>query len=336
MKVITQLIRHFWQRGLLSPAEAQYLLEHGFARPRDLPGHIAPIEVEECEPGFETVDLQFPCALEEAEDGLREKTAGRGPHAAHGKSVTIRQLRTRIRREFENRAEAMRTVLEVAQRIDPCENATEALAVLRRIPRQQFHDQCLAAIRARPESLGRLWQAMNLHPFFGLVARSECTGRVAQSYFALLVIDDPGLLGKYGWIMQYDELQAVTNLRTAHRRLLCLIGWLYRRQPRRLQRAMADGIEPVLFWALVLLYNARRGDSATFDPTREYGPLALPSDRILQQAWTEAAGMDRKALTPFLISCFSKHREKTSQPNDNWAEPLYCPSGWHQPAAAIS
>ena len=44
MKVITQLIKHFWERGALLAAEIEYLVRHGFVRVRDLPGYEPPPE----------------------------------------------------------------------------------------------------------------------------------------------------------------------------------------------------------------------------------------------------------------------------------------------------
>ena len=39
MKVIQQLIGHFWERGALTPEEAHYLVEHGFIRAEELEGY---------------------------------------------------------------------------------------------------------------------------------------------------------------------------------------------------------------------------------------------------------------------------------------------------------
>ena len=42
MRVIEQLVHHFWARGALTRAEALYLVKHGFARESDLPGLTEP------------------------------------------------------------------------------------------------------------------------------------------------------------------------------------------------------------------------------------------------------------------------------------------------------
>ena len=337
MKVITQLIRHFWQNGLLSREETQYLLGHGFVRPHDVPGHEGLDEDESDERPYEPDEVvEFPSALEELEDGLRGKASGRSQRDLKAKAVTSRQLMTRARQQFKRREPALGAILALAQRLEPCESWAEGLVVLRRALRQKFHDECQGLLKSRPHALRDLWRALDLHDFFGLVARNECLGRVAQSYFALLVVEDPALLGKYGWILQHDEMQAISNLRVIHRRFLCMLGSLYRRQPQRLKLAMEGGIDPVLFWALVLLHNARRGASTEIDAAREYGPLTPPAIPIWRQAWTVAAGLDRKSLTPFLISCFSKRSEDNAQDDDHEKQPLFCPKGWHEPAESDS
>ena len=38
MRVIEQLVHHFWARGALTRDQAQFLVNHGFARAADLPG----------------------------------------------------------------------------------------------------------------------------------------------------------------------------------------------------------------------------------------------------------------------------------------------------------
>lgn len=334
MKVVTQLIRHFWQRGYLSPAEAQYLLDHGFARPRDLPGHEPQVEEEDLPYLPETV-VEFPTALEAVEEALRPQGVGRGKRETTGKAITSRQLLARVRREFERREAAMRTAIRLACRFEPCDGWTDSLAILRRAERKRFHSECNTLLRAQPAALGQLWESFDLQPFFGLVKREECLGRVAQSYFALLVLEDPALLGKYGWILQYDEMQLISNLRLIHKRFLALVGALERRHPRRLERALEAGVPPALFWALVLLYNAKRGEKP-FDPSSEYGPVAPPEQRTLDEAWNIAAGVDRTTLTPFLIACFSKQRQRNDKQHDAATEELYCPAGWHVPAAAAS
>ncbi|QJW97309.1 hypothetical protein FTUN_4879 [Frigoriglobus tundricola] len=38
MRVIEQLVHHFWARGALTREQALFLVGHGFAREEDLPG----------------------------------------------------------------------------------------------------------------------------------------------------------------------------------------------------------------------------------------------------------------------------------------------------------
>jgi hypothetical protein len=76
MKVITQLIRHFWQRGALSPQQAEYLLDQGFARLVDLPGFVPPPE----EPVAALIErpIELATPLEEIGEQLEAPPRRRG------------------------------------------------------------------------------------------------------------------------------------------------------------------------------------------------------------------------------------------------------------------
>src|SRR5205085_2258983 len=54
MRVIEQLVQHFWARGALTRDEALYLVGHGFVREADLPGLV------ERPPEPETDEVEVP------------------------------------------------------------------------------------------------------------------------------------------------------------------------------------------------------------------------------------------------------------------------------------
>jgi hypothetical protein len=103
MKVITQLIRHFWQRGALTTSEIDYFVQHGFVRVRDLPGY---------QPG-ETGDSHEALAtrgepsepLETVEEGLVRRSARRrGSGGPKRKVLETAELCQRLQAEFARRA----------------------------------------------------------------------------------------------------------------------------------------------------------------------------------------------------------------------------------------
>ncbi len=108
MKVVAQLVKHFWNRGELSLAEAAYLVEHGFVPMRELSGYDARLKAALA--GREIVD-RVAAELHAAEDArfkaverlearlMRHRVSGkrkrkhrarrRGPPARSGTDVIL-------------------------------------------------------------------------------------------------------------------------------------------------------------------------------------------------------------------------------------------------------
>ena len=103
MKVITQLIRHFWQRGALSYDQAEYLLDQGFARMADLPGfkRRERVVVER------QIEVLHPQPFEIATEEIQTPPRRRGGGGPKGSVPETEDLRPRLpRKQFVRRKRA--------------------------------------------------------------------------------------------------------------------------------------------------------------------------------------------------------------------------------------
>ncbi len=335
MKVITQLIRHFWERGALSADEVEYLLRHGFARKQDVPGFqfsksqtVAPPPPEEYEPP------EPPTELEIVEESLvRRHTVRRTTNEPHPRELKVEELQERVRDEFARRMTDLQSILALGSRIQSVKTWQESVAVLRSIPPERFHTEMCAGLQQGRVLLGDLWQATDAEAFHRLISEDEAHGQAARAFLALLITAQPPQLGKYVWILRLDEAQAVMNLRVVHGRVLASLCRLYRENRLLLTRALSANRDVVQIWSLILLYNAHRdpllGDAPDYGV--EYGPLALPSEQVWRAAWTNALGMDRSLISKFLMACYDESERTEMERDDSCRRALMCPVGWHIP-----
>jgi hypothetical protein len=335
MKVISQLVRHFWQRGVLTPQEIDYLIDHGFVRARDLPGYQPGEEADERSQPWGSQEATKPDAFEEFQERLVRRS-GRGRRAPRGKVLDVTDICARVEEEFARREGALGDLMTLARRMRGAEAAEDwatAAVALRQVPERRFHRDLAAALRDGSVNLRRLWQALDMEPLHHLLSDVEVRGRAAHAYVALLVARDAGALGKYGWILHHDSMQAVNNLRVANLRLLSGLNRLYRRDPRILTHALNAGCDPIPFWSLLLLHNAHRLSRKDGEPhpAREYGPVPQPDEATWRQAWTGALGMDRQPVTYLLVECYRDAGERRKRTVIASSQPLYCPVGWHVP-----
>ena len=345
MKVISQLVKHFWQRGALTATEAEYLVRHGFVRERDLPGFARPVDVSDHPPALDPAiiaqelheDHQSKVAERLESTLLRRRAGVRKQGAAKGEAISVDEICRRLKAEFARREVALRRLSLLAARCGNAEDWPAAVLTLRNAPPEKFRQALAAVFRGGTVGLKELWQALDPEAFHRLIRDEEYSGRSANAYSALLVVDDLTALGKYAWVLRRDEVQAAFNLRAAHRRLLEALNHLFHHEPRALQLALDRGSEPTATWALVLLHNANRAEKAKArrGATGDYGPVEAPGDEVWQQAWTAALGMDRTRVTQLLVNCYQQ-RDLQDERNPQVCGPLYCPAGWHLPTEVAS
>lgn len=337
MKVVAQLIRHFWQRGVLTPLEAAYLRRHGFCRDKDLPGFTDP------RAGADIADLRAdvppapPDALELIEDALvRQTTVRRGGGRAKSNPLSEKELLRRVRDEFAVRAAAFDHLLALAQRVGSSETWPDGAARLHATPRDEFHAALRDALDEDAVNLGELWQACDAESFHGLVEADDFRGPAARAFQAVLTTAGQGHLGGYAWVLKHGEVQALVNLLAVNQRLVGSVRKLYRRDRGLLARALRSNQNAAAGWALVILYNAHRHPELGDEPRygREYGPVALPAFDLWKRAWTVALQLDRAAVTRFLETCYATGASKVAD-GATCARPLMCPVAWSLPAAEI-
>ncbi|MGQ0636046.1 MAG: hypothetical protein ACT4QC_15655 [Planctomycetaceae bacterium] len=338
MKVITQLVQHFWQRGALTTAEVDYLVRHGFVRERDLPGYVPPPpEALEDRPTFHPVEPLPQTPLERVEETLVRRKSRRGRGGEPKRPVLeIDELCERLQADFDRRGPHLDSLTKLAKRIAPCDDWRAALAVFRQTDAGTFQKSLAAALRTGALTLRDLWPALDIEPLHRVIADDEVRGRTARAYLALLVSSDVAQLGKYAWILQSDEVQVANNLRVAHGMLLAGLAQFYLRDRRLLARSFAHGADPIAVWALVLLHNACR--KALKTAPDDYGPLEEPEIDVWQRAWTAALTMDHPRVTLLLVNCYHDSAARSRLRPRQSGHHLFCPKGWHVPhqgAAAL-
>lgn len=338
MKVITQLVQHFWQRGALTAEDAAYLVRSGFVRAADLGGFKLPAEDDPAAPPL-SLDTPTPVrlrSLEAAQESLvrlgRRRQKRGGPKSA---VIEPKELCRRLEVEFGRRSDDLQSLL-VACRSKSSTTWREAAAELRRITPAKCRSVLASRLRQGAVELAEIWNAVDLEPFHGLLKEDETRGRTARAYFALLVAPDAASLGGYGWILKYDQVQALANLRSIHQRLLATVCQLYREERRTLTRCLARCAAPAAVWSLILLHNANRDERRPPSARAEFGPVEPPKGNVWKQAWTAALEMDRLHVSQLLVERYGSSADEDSGQPAGTAIPLYCPKGWHLPQSACS
>lgn len=337
MKVITQLIRHFWERGVLTPVEIDYLLQHGFVRLKDVPG-FQPKQVDGKSP-VDDVPVEPPNDLELYEESLiRRHPARRRGHEPSSAIITIEELLDRLRAEYQRRESDLTSVVAFGRRFSPVESWQAAASELHSIPPDRFHAELCLGLNEGSVLVGDLWQASDPEPFHHFFQDDELRGRAVRAFLALLVSSGPSELGSYSWILKHDEAQALINLRVIHERLLSGLSRIYREDRGLLTRALARNTDLVQMWSLILMYNAYREPALGVEPDygNEYGPLTPPDQSVWRYAWTCALRMDRPAVSKFLVACYNEDLPENPEQADACRLPLMCPVGWRIPDAEPS
>lgn len=338
MKVISQLVRHFWERGVLTAQEMDYLLQHGFLRRRDFPDGTFPEDIRLDEPDrpyCETIP-PAPTDLDLEQEKLTRTRRRGGASELKAKELQIAELLGRLQAEYDRRAGSLKSIVAVAQRQFAAQNWQKAAADLRSLSGEQFFAELSGALRAESVRLDDLWTATDLEPFHQLLSKKERRGRVVRAFLAALTVDDMRHLGRHIWILSQEQTQSLWNLRLFHARYLASLARLLREDHHLLTRALDGSRAPVQIWALILLYNALRAPSLGEipQPGREYGPLNRPSNEIWRSAWTNALRMDRTSISRFFVACYDTTFPSRAESDDDCRRPLLCPVGWRAPDEA--
>jgi hypothetical protein len=338
MKVISQLVRHFWQSGALSADDVEYLLRHGFARLRDLPGYKP--KKRSARPTALAAGATLPARPIETTSPLEhfeETLVRRGPprrsggRSAGSKTIRPESICRRLREMFKRRESALPSLVELARRLGPADDWQQALVVLRSVDSQPFEQALATALRRNAIQLVDLWQALDPDAMLALAHDPAHKGPAIRAFCAVLIAPDFPSLGKYQWVLKHAEIRDLFNLLAVWRRLLETLGILYQRNRPLMIRCVRSGNDTVMFWAFVLLYNATWPTLAGAKRGREYGPLSLPEHDVWRQAWNCALTIDRVSMAPFFATCYASADSPDADTIDCFEQGLMCPAVWHVP-----
>ncbi|MCE9567767.1 MAG: hypothetical protein K8U57_37690 [Planctomycetes bacterium] len=345
MRVIEQLVQHFWTRGALTREEAQYLVKHGFVRESDLPGLVEDAETvpipEPSEAEYEP-DPRFDPKAREAEE-LEDELTGRNSigkkggkkkkPAGHNVAPVATHLGTHIAAR-----EAFPALHELGQRLKPCPTWRDAAKAIAASKPAKLETALVGLLNARARALGELWFWFDLEPIFQWAEHGSNAGPVADAIGKLLRADTPGRVGRLDQLKKTPEVQALTDLLAARRPFLSLLPTLYNKHFDKLGQWLIPpaGVAaipwPSLPWAFVLVYNARKGTADVPPPGYPVDPHLLTFE-LLKAALAAAFPMDPVTVRELLIHRIRERPEPIPNSGDLdkkavFDRPLHCPNNW--------
>jgi hypothetical protein len=344
MRVIEQLVQHFWTRGALSREDARYLVDHGFVRETDLPGFSDEADESNCvaangDEQRESRLNQEAVLAEQLEDELTGrnssggKKGGKKKPAGHNTAPAAALLSQHL-----TVREPLPALQELGNRITPCPTWRDAAKAVAAATPAELEIALLGLLNARARSLGELWFWFDLEPLFAWTKHPDNAGPVADALGKLLRTDTPARVGRLDQLKKTPEVQAFTDLLAARRPFLATLPVLYDRYFDKLGQwlvppvGVASGPWPVLPWAFVIVYNARRGTVDTPPPGYPVDPHQLPFE-ILRAALTAALTMAPVPVRELLIDRLRSRDEPLPEFLDLvrkavFDRPLQCPYSW--------
>ncbi|MFM8273913.1 MAG: hypothetical protein ACKODX_16495 [Gemmata sp.] len=340
MRVIEQLVHHFWARGALTREEALYLVRHGFARGADLPGLFdpqPPLSYEDVADVYlgdfdEQARDEQARAAEALEDELVGRNAGSRKQGGKKKKPSGHNLApaTEVLSAHVAAREPYPALCEWASRVKPCATWSDAAKVIASAKPEALETALVGLLAARPRALGELWFWFDLEPLYAWADARENAGPVAEGLSKLLGADAPARVGRLGQLQKAAGVQALLALLPARRAFLNLLPVLYHAHFPRLglwlvpPTGPAAACWPALPWSFVLVYNARPGTAPNPPPGYAVDPHALP-DALLRLALTTALAQAPVAVRELLMHGL---RDCGTAPRPEFVRPLHCPYTW--------
>lgn len=345
MRVIEQLVHHFWARGALTREEALYLVRHGFAREADLPGLLPPEQSEhpptdaegdareyerEAEADSRAAADKEAREAEELEDELVGRNAGSRKRGGKKKKPTGHDLAPAVATLAAHLAarEPYPALCELGNRLKPCATWHDAAKAVGAARPAALETALVGLLAARPRALGELWFWFDLESLYEWVDAGDNAGPVADALAKLLNEANPAQVGRLGQLLRAAEVQALTDLLPARRAFLNLLPVLFHAHFPKLglwlvpPTGAALASWPALPWSLVLVYNARHGTADQPPPGYPVDPTPLDA-RLLRLALTTAVAQAPVAVRELLI-----HGLIDRDPAPAFARTLHCPFTW--------
>jgi hypothetical protein len=285
---LRQILRYLRQRGILSRDQLDGWAAQGILRKEDVP--------EE-----ERVVQPAPAS------GLKAGDIGRW-----------------LAERFDSWQAQLQGLCRLGWRLNGCATWAESALRVRHAAPQ---DLCVAIARGleeRDPPLNALWDSLALEAYYDILTEPAAHGPAADAYRAVLTVEEQARLGPHAWLLGELEVAAVFNLKQAQRRLLRAAEQVHRFWPGLVAVALNRDYHPLAYWSLVLLYSARHGPPGgrSVPDEDEHRPARpLPDEAGWLQAWGQAAVMDFRSVTGFLLEC-SRRR------SCDWVEDLVCPRRW--------
>jgi hypothetical protein len=345
MRVIEQLVQHFWARGALTREEALYLVRHGFVREADLVGLVdqpsEPAAVAEEEPAPREDPRFDPKAreIEQLEDELVGRNSaggrkgGKKKPAGHNVAPAAAHLGVHLAAR-----ESYPALQELGNRLKKCATWRDAAKAIAAADLAKLEAALVALLGARARALGELWFWFDVEPLFAWTEDATNAGPVADAIRKLLRADTPGRVGRLEQLKKAPEVQALTDLLAARRPFVAMMPVLYSRYFDKLGQwlippaGVAAAVWPALPWSFVLAYNAHKG-------TPDIPPAGYPVDphkltfELLKAALAAALPLDPTAVRELLIHRIRERIDPMPEHEDWWKNavfdrPLHCPYSW--------
>jgi hypothetical protein len=348
MRVIEQLVQHFWARGAITRDEALYLAKHGFVKETDLPGLVEdetkpepkpspqrPARDDRPPPDEETRAIE----AEQLEDELVGRQGG-GKKGGKKKKPSGHNLAPAVAvlaGHFADR-EPYPALVELGSRLRRCRDWHAAARAVAAADPADLEAALVGLLSARPRALGELWHWFDIEPLFTWAEDAANAGPVADALAKLMRAATPAEVGRIGQLMKAAEVAALIDLLAARRAFLRMLPVLYHNHFASLARwlvppagAAADRW-PALPWAIVLVYNAMQGTRDTPPPGYEVKWQTI-SFALLTTAMATAYTLAPVAFRELLIHRL-RNRDDPLPNFHDWAtnavfdRPLYCPYMW--------
>lgn len=349
MRVIEQLVQHFWMRGSITRDEARYLIQHGFIREGELSGFAAERGRPEGEPDSHEIGLgeddEKARRAEELEAELTGRQGG-GKKGGKKKQPTGHNLAPAaavLASHFAAR-EPYPALLELAGGLRPRATWTEAARVIGAATPDDLDVALVGLLNARPRALGELWYWFDLEPLFRWAEDKANAGPVAAGLGKLMRVANRNQVGRAGQLMKAAEFRSLADLLDARRAFRGILPRLYDRHFARLGQWLVPPAGPAAAcWttcvlAFIMVYSAKEGTEhdwpAGYEVSVRYevGQNAI-SFSELKSALTTAYEIDAESILRVFLHRLRDLPDPLPYQSD-WEkravfdQPLRCPFNW--------
>lgn len=346
MRVIEELIKHFWERGSISRDEAAYLLQHGFVREQDLKGWTRNEPADQSDPGefqglTDRAEQKKALEAEALEDELAGRRLGKkrsGKTKVKPTGHDLAPLTAALRDYYFAPRPQYPALLQWGQRLGPCEAWVDAAGTIADASEEDLEAALTAQLHSRPRSLGELWYWFNIDFPFYWAKHASGGGPVAEGLLKILRAATLHEVGRAAQLMKAGEVRDLTVLLSARRRFLGLLPRLYDGHFAKLGKWLvppagtAASCWDSLPWAFVLVYNARNG-TVDQPPPGYQGSWSSLSQSAMELAFATAYRIDPLKVRDLLLTRL-RERPDPMPHEEDWARnmvfdrPLFCPLNW--------